>query len=83
MTRAMTRGELGDREVARVGFGAMQLGPLPGRVAVARETAVEVLRTAVVLGVDHIDTAAFYGPGTANELIRAALAPYPDDLVIV
>ena len=47
------------------------------------EDAVAVLRRAVELGVNHIDTASFYGPGEVNRRIRQALAPYPDDLVIV
>ncbi len=64
---------LSDLTVRRMGFGAMRLGEQTGR-------AVEVLRRAVDLGVNHIDTAAFYF--SANELIRRALAPYPDDLVI-
>jgi pyridoxine 4-dehydrogenase len=75
---------LGDLEVPRVGFGAMQL---PGRGVFGpprdRDEALAVLRTAVELGIRHIDTADFYGPHVANELIREALAPYPDDLVIV
>jgi aryl-alcohol dehydrogenase-like predicted oxidoreductase len=48
-----------------------------------RDEAIAVLRRAVELGIDHIDTAQFYGPDVANELIRAALYPYPDDLVLV
>ncbi|GAA4742792.1 aldo/keto reductase family oxidoreductase [Amnibacterium soli] len=75
---------LGDLEVPRVGFGAMQL---PGRGVFGppkdRDAALEVLRTAVELGIRHIDTADFYGPHVSNELIREALSPYPDDLVIV
>ena len=63
--------------VARIGFGAMQL---EGRNA-DRDTALAVLRQAVGGGVNHIDTAQFYGD--CNALIRAALAPYPDDLVLV
>lgn len=63
--------------VARVGYGAMQL------FGAAREDATRVLRRAVELGVNHIDTASFYGPGEVNRRIREALAPYPDDLVIV
>lgn len=75
---------LGDLEVPRVGFGAMQL-PGPGVYGPPkdRDEALAVLRTAVELGVRHIDTADFYGPHVSNELIREALAPYPDDLVIV
>lgn len=63
--------------VARIGYGAMQL------FEATPEDATAVLRRAVELGVNHIDTASFYGPGEVNRLIRAALAPYPDDLVIV
>jgi pyridoxine 4-dehydrogenase len=68
---------IGGRPVARVGFGAMQLFETTAQDAAA------VLRRAVELGVNHIDTASFYGPGEVNRRIRAALAPYPDDLVIV
>lgn len=72
----------GDRRVDRLGFGAMRLA-LGGSVR-DPGTAVAVLRRAVELGVNHIDTAGFYGAGElrAHELIRRALAPYPDDLVI-
>ena len=77
-------GTLAGRPVARIGFGAMQLpGPGVWGPSRDRDTAVAVLRTAVDLGVDHIDTAQYYGPDVANELIRAALHPYPDDLVLV
>jgi aryl-alcohol dehydrogenase-like predicted oxidoreductase len=48
-----------------------------------RDEALRVLRAAVAAGVDHIDTAQYYGPGTVNELIREALSPYPDSLAIV
>jgi len=75
----MKTSTMAGREVARVGFGAMQLAELPGRPAVDRDTAVEVVRTALELGVNHIDTAGFYGPGTANEVIREALSPYRAD----
>ncbi len=64
--------------VARVGYGAMQLFE-----GVSSDDATAVLRRAVELGVNHIDTASFYGPGEVNRRIRAALAPYPHDLVIV
>ncbi|MCT2585685.1 oxidoreductase [Actinophytocola gossypii] len=76
--------QLGDRTVNRLGFGAMRLPMGPGGVERDRETAITVLRRAVELGVNHIDTAAFYfvGRRSANELINTALAPYPDDLVI-
>ncbi|MFF3392191.1 oxidoreductase [Streptomyces sp. NPDC002669] len=77
---------LGDLTVNRVGFGAMRLtGTEPfGGVPRDRERSIGVLRRAVELGVNHIDTAAFYFSATrsANELINRALAPYPDDLVI-
>ena len=66
-------GRLGDRSVNRIGYGAMQLAE---RAAPPRDVAVGVLRRAVELGVDHIDTAEFYGDGLANDLIRAALWPY-------
>jgi aryl-alcohol dehydrogenase-like predicted oxidoreductase len=74
---------LAGHPVARVGFGAMQLAETFGRPAVDKDTAVGILRAAVDGGVDHIDTAQFYGPGTANELIRAALYPYSPDLLLV
>ncbi|MFC4534632.1 aldo/keto reductase [Sphaerisporangium dianthi] len=73
--RAYAYGKLGDHHVLRVGLGAMQLEH--GDPA----EAVKVLRRAVELGVDHLDTAQFYG--TANDLIRTALYPYADDLRIV
>lgn len=70
--------------IRRVGFGAMQL---PGRGVMGpprdRDEALAVLRRAVEAGVNHIDTAQYYGPDVSNELIREALHPYPDDLVIV
>ena len=76
-------GRLGEHRVARIGFGAMQLTESRDR-AVGRETAVAILRTAVERGVNHIDTAEFYGTATenANDLIRAALHPYPENLAI-
>src|SRR6202161_2217042 len=74
---------LGRFSVARIGFGAMQL-PGPGVLGPPRDrdTALAVLRRAVELGVNHIDTAQFYGPDVSNELIRSALHPYPADLVL-
>ena len=75
--------KLGDRGVARIGFGAMQLAGVGGRPAPDRAASIAVLRRAVDLGVNHLDTAAFYGNGTSNGLIREALAPYPDGLVLV
>jgi pyridoxine 4-dehydrogenase len=71
-------GSIGTATVARVGHGAMQLFE-----ATSEEDAAAVLRRAVELGVNHVDTASFYGPGEVNRRIRQALAPYPDDLVIV
>jgi pyridoxine 4-dehydrogenase len=73
-----------DLELTRVGYGAMQLaGPGVFGPPKDRDAAIAVLRTAVDLGITHIDTADFYGPYVTNELIREALAPYPDDLHIV
>ncbi|MFH8476929.1 aldo/keto reductase [Streptomyces sp. NPDC018000] len=79
--------KLGNLTVNRIGFGAMRLtGNAPFGLGVPsdRERSISVLRRAVELGVNHIDTAAFYFSSTrsANELINRALAPYPDDLVI-
>lgn len=75
---------LGPKTVHRMGFGAMQL---PGRGVFGpprdRTEALSVLRRGVELGVDHIDTAHFYGPDVANELIREALHPYPAELALV
>ena len=73
-----------DLEFTRVGYGAMQLtGPSVFGPPKDRDAAIAVLRAAVDLGIRHIDTADFYGPYVTNELIREALAPYPDDLHIV
>jgi pyridoxine 4-dehydrogenase len=73
-----------DLELTRVGYGAMQLaGPGVFGPPKDRDAAIAVLRAAVDLGIRHIDTADFYGPHVTNELIREALAPYPDDLHIV
>ncbi|SCG72567.1 aldo/keto reductase family oxidoreductase [Micromonospora humi] len=75
---------VGDLTLTRMGYGAMQLaGPGVFGPPRDRDAAVAVLRTAVELGVRHIDTADFYGPHVTNEIIREALAPYPDDLHIV
>ena len=75
---------LGDRKVRRLGYGAMQLAG-KGVFGPPRDydQAVAVLREAVASGVNHIDTSDFYGPHVTNRLIREALHPYPDDLVIV
>jgi len=75
---------LGKFTVGRVGYGAMQL-PGPGVFGPPRDhdQAIAVLRRAIELGINHIDTAQFYGPNVANELIREALHPYPDNLALV
>src|SRR5271169_2522975 len=75
---------LAGRPVRRMGYGAMQL-PGPGVFGPPRDRdqALAVLRRVVEAGVTHIDTAQFYGPDVANELIHAALHPYPDELVLV
>ncbi|HEX3920532.1 MAG TPA: aldo/keto reductase family oxidoreductase [Caulobacteraceae bacterium] len=86
MTDITTAGtyRLGDRDVKRMGYGAMQLagpgvfGPPKDKAAV-----LAVLREAIASGVDHIDTSDFYGPHVVNQEIREALHPYPRDLVIV
>jgi pyridoxine 4-dehydrogenase len=75
---------LGDRSVMRMGYGAMQLaGPGVFGPPRDREAALAVLREAVAAGVNHIDTSDFYGPHVTNQVIREALHPYPDGLVIV
>ncbi len=77
-------GTIGGATVSRIGFGAMQLpGPRVWGPPRDRAGALAVLRRAVQLGVDHVDTAQFYGAGVANELIHAALYPYPADLMLV
>ncbi|WP_312455859.1 aldo/keto reductase family oxidoreductase [Pseudescherichia sp.] len=75
---------LGDREVNRLGYGAMQLAG-PGVFGPVKDEAraIQVLRDAVASGVNHIDTSDFYGPHETNRLIKKALHPYPDDLCIV
>ncbi|MGH3677437.1 MAG: oxidoreductase [Mycobacterium sp.] len=75
---------LGSFSVGRAGFGAMQL-PGPGVFGPPkdRDQALTVLRRAIELGVNHIDTAQFYGPGVANDLIRDALHPYPASLALI
>jgi pyridoxine 4-dehydrogenase len=75
---------LGSKPVHRIGFGAMQLaGPGVFGPPADPDAAVAVLRRAIELGVDHIDTAQFYGPDVVNELIRKALHPYPEGLRLV
>ncbi|HKM97943.1 MAG TPA: oxidoreductase [Buttiauxella sp.] len=75
---------LGDREVARLGYGAMQLAG-PGVFGPVKDEAraIQVLRDAVASGVNHIDTSDFYGPHETNKLIKKALHPYADNLCIV
>jgi aryl-alcohol dehydrogenase-like predicted oxidoreductase len=76
--------KLGDRDVKRLGYGAMQLaGPGVFGPPRDRDAALAVLREVVASGVNHIDTSDFYGPHITNQLIHEALAPYPEDLVIV
>lgn len=76
--------QLGDRIVNRMGYGAMQLaGPGVFGPPRDRDAALAVLRAAVEAGVNHIDTSDFYGPHLTNQIIREALHPYSDDLVIV
>lgn len=75
---------LGDRKVKRLGYGAMQLaGPGVFGPPKDHDAALAVLRAAVAAGVNHIDTSDYYGPHVTNQLIREALSPYPDDLVLV
>lgn len=76
--------DFGGRSVRRIGFGAMQL-PGPGVFGPPRDrdTALAVVRRAVELGVDHIDTAQYYGPDVANQLLREALHPFPEQLALV
>ena len=75
--------KLGERTVKRMGYGAMQLaGPGVFGPPKDRAAAVAVLRKALESGVDHIDTSDFYGPYVTNQVIREALHPYPEELVI-
>ena len=86
MTNIATAGAfaLGDRTVNRMGYGAMQLaGPGVFGPPKDHDAAIAVLREAVAAGVNHIDTSDFYGPHVVNKLIREAIHPYSDDLVIV
>lgn len=84
MSKPIMRYRLGDREVNRLGYGAMQLAG-PGVFGPVKDEAraIRVLRDAVASGVNHIDTSDFYGPHETNRLIKKALYPYPDDLCIV
>ena len=84
LARPMSTFPLGPRRVRRSGYGAMQLaGPWAVNAPPDRASAVGVLRAAVAAGIDHIDTAQYYGPDMVNELIREALYPYPPELAIV
>ena len=86
MTKVSAAGtfRLGDRNVNRMGYGAMRLsGPGIFGPPADREQAIAVLREAIASGVNHIDTSDYYGPHIVNEIIREALSPYPDDLVLV
>src|ERR1700752_4825729 len=83
-TRPMSTFPLGPRQVRRSGYGAMQLaGPWAVNAPRDRAAAIGVLRTGVAAGIDHIDTAQYYGPDVVNALIREALYPYPRELAIV
>src|SRR4051812_14373028 len=83
-TETSTSFHLGDRNVHRLGYGAMQLAG-PGVFGPPKDhgAALAVLREAVAAGVDHIDTSDFYGPHVTNRLIREALSPYPANLTLV
>jgi pyridoxine 4-dehydrogenase len=82
--RPMSTFPLGRRQVRRSGYGAMQLaGPWAVNAPPDRASAVGVLRAAAAAGIDHIDTAQYYGPDVVNDLIREALYPYPGELAIV
>ncbi|MBS6435483.1 MULTISPECIES: oxidoreductase [Pantoea] len=84
MSQVSLRYRLGDDEVGRVGYGAMQLAG-PGVFGPPKDEAraIQVLRDAIAAGVRHIDTSDFYGPHLTNQLITKALHPYPEDLIIV
>jgi pyridoxine 4-dehydrogenase len=82
--RPMSTFPLGPRRVRRSGYGAMQLaGPWAVNAPPDRASAIGVLRTAAAAGIDHLDTAQYYGPDVVNDLIREALYPYPSELAIV
>src|SRR5579863_8341583 len=84
MNKSDTFALAGNRPVRRLGYGAMQLAG-PGVFGPPKDpaAALAVLREAVASGVNHIDTSDYYGPHVTNQLIRKALHPYRDDLVIV
>jgi pyridoxine 4-dehydrogenase len=82
--RPMSTFPLGRQRVKRSGYGAMHLaGPWAVNPPADQASAIGVLRAAVAAGVDHIDTAQYYGPDVVNDLIREALYPYPPELAIV
>src|SRR6201996_5725485 len=82
--RPLPRRPLGPYRVSPIGYGAMRLsGPGIFGPPSDPKAAVRLLREAVETGVDHIDTAEYYGPHIVNQLIRTALSPYPPDLVLV
>ena len=82
--RPMSTFPLGPKLVRRSGYGAMQLaGPWATNPPADRAAAIGVLRAAVTAGVDHLDTAQYYGPDVVNDMIREALYPYPPELAIV
>lgn len=84
MSQSTLTYRLGDRQVGRLGYGAMQLaGPGVFGPPADEAKALAVLRNAIAAGVNHIDTSDFYGPHVTNKLIKQALHPYPDDLCIV
>lgn len=82
-TTTPQRYSLADKTVRRIGYGAMQLATGDGFQPRDRDEALAVLRAVVDGGVDHIDTAQYYGPGVVNGLIREALHPYPEGLALV
>lgn len=84
MSQSSLTFRLGDRQVGRLGYGAMQLaGPGVFGPPADEAKALQVLRDVIAAGVNHIDTSDFYGPHVTNKLIKQALHPYPDDLCIV
>ena len=83
-TASLARYRVGDLDLTRMGYGAMQLaGPHVFGPPKDHDAAIAVLRAVVDLGINHIDTSDYYGPYVTNELIREALHPYPEDLHIV
>lgn len=82
-TRPGGEASLGSRTIARIGYGTMQLGALPVHGAVDPDDAVGILQRAIELGIDHFDTAQFYGDGFANQMLRRALPASGDEIAIV